>query len=125
MDFENLVPKDTLLNSNESQLRIILSNLISNAIKYKDVGKVKPFVKVYVNRDSQKTEITIEDNGIGISPEHHDKIFESYFTIGSSPDSKGLGLVNVKNAVEKLKGQIKLISEPGIGSKFIIILPIG
>jgi len=107
------------------RLRVVLANLISNAIRYHDPAKSLRFIRVTANRFSDKVEVLISDNGIGIAREHQEKIFESYFTIGNHSDSNGLGLSNVKDAVVKLNGKITVDSKPGEGSTFKVVLPTG
>jgi len=125
MRFENLIPTDLHIHSNTTQLRIILSNLISNAIKYSDPSKLdQRFVKIAAEQLSFQISIRIEDNGIGIPETFHQQVFESYFTIGSNANSNGLGLSNVKEAVSKLNGTISLDSKEGVGSTFIVRFPL-
>lgn len=124
INFQNIIPNDLIIKTDENLLRIILGNLLSNSIKYFDPLKEKPFVKISASVYESLVEIMVEDNGIGIATEHQGKVFETYYTINQSDENKGLGLANVKNAVEKLQGNIQLISEPGQGTKFIVSLPI-
>ena len=122
---ENDIPKDLVIKSDPVRLRVVLANLISNAIRYHDPAKSLRFIRVTANRFSDKVEVLISDNGIGIAREHQEKIFESYFTIGNHSDSNGLGLSNVKDAVVKLNGKITVDSKPGEGSTFKVVLPTG
>jgi PAS domain S-box-containing protein len=108
-----------------TRLRIILSNLISNAIRYHDDSKSNQFIKISAIKHPLLMEISIEDNGKGIAKENLQRIFDPYFTIGNHSDSNGLGLSNVKDAVLKLKGTIDVDSELGVGSVFRIDIPTG
>ena len=63
------------------------------------------------------------NNGIGIAAEHHKRIFDSYYKLSDRSDSNGLGLSNVKDAVQKLQGTIEVESTLGLGSIFKIQLP--
>lgn len=72
-------------------------------------------------------ELSIADNGIGIDPTYKDKVFEKFFRVpaGDTHNTKGygLGLSYVAHVVRKHKGTIEVESKPGLGSKFIIVLP--
>ena len=100
----------------------IMSNLISNAIKYKTTTSI-PYIKINAIKEKRKTLITIEDNGIGIDlVKNKDKIFGMYKTFHNNPDSIGLGLFMTKNKVNVLGGTISLESEVNKGSCFKLIL---
>jgi PAS domain S-box-containing protein len=122
--FENAIPEDCLVLSDPSRLRIIFSNLISNAIRYHDAKKVDKQIIVRCDRTALTISFSIEDNGLGIADEHQSNIFETYYTIGNAVGSSGLGLSNVRDAVEKLRGKIELKSKLGEGSAFTIVLPL-
>jgi signal transduction histidine kinase len=109
--------------SDSIRLRTVVANLLSNAIKYYDPDKTEPFVKisVYINEDF--CEIRFLDNGIGIEPQHQDRIFELFFRAADHVQGTGLGLFIVKDTVEKLKGVIEVTSTVGLGSTFTIQLP--
>jgi PAS domain S-box-containing protein len=124
MKFVNAVRHELNLNSDKALLRSIFSNLISNAIKYSDETKQDSFVEVSCSEFPLIVEIRVRDNGIGISDEHHARIFETYYTVEKRPDSNGLGLSNVKDAVFKLNGTIDFESKSGEGTTFRIQLPV-
>jgi PAS domain S-box-containing protein len=107
------------------KIRIILSNLISNAIRYHDDAKKFKFIKIRAVKHPLLLEIIVEDNGIGIAIENQQRIFDPYFTIGNHSESNGLGLSNVKDTVQKLRGTIDLDSSLGRGSIFRIDIPMG
>ncbi len=102
----------------------VLLNLLSNAEKYSTGEK-----KIIINSEMIKNYIAIEiiDNGIGIHPKYHKKIFKPFYRVNDplSKDIKGigLGLAYVKHIVTGHKGKIKVQSEIGHGSKFTILLP--
>jgi len=104
-------------------IKIIINNLISNAFKYSDPTKEYQFIKVKVRSDADNLIIKIEDNGIGISKEFHQKVFEMFYILDASKRGTGLGLYIIKQSVEKLGGTIHLDSTLGEGSKFAITLP--
>lgn len=112
------------LVTDKSLINNILHNVIINAIKYSDRNKTNPFVKIASKVINDKVELIIEDNGEGIAEELQKNIFDMFFRGNTKSSGTGLGLYIVKNAVEKLGGEIELISKEGKGSKFTIILPL-
>ncbi|MBP6532119.1 MAG: PAS domain-containing sensor histidine kinase [Bacteroidia bacterium] len=109
--------------SDKNRVNIILNNLISNAITYQDPKNSDPLVNVKVDMTDTETNIVVKDNGIGISKELQEKIFDMFFRGSESSDGSGLGLYIVKESVEKLKGKIVVNSIPGKGSEFSILIP--
>jgi signal transduction histidine kinase len=107
------------------QLQQIIINVVSNAIRYTESGSIKI---TYHLLDDRKWEFIVADTGIGIAPENQQQIFEPYFRCPSQkshlPDSTGLGLTIVSRLVQLLQGEIKLVSQIGIGSSFAVILPL-
>lgn len=108
--------------SDELRLKIIISNLISNAIKYADTNKQNMFINIKTYTVDGTHKIEVADNGIGINEEYKESIFEMYFGTNKNKGS-GLGLYIVKEAVENIKGNIAVVSEKTIGSKFIVTIP--
>lgn len=104
------------------RLKIIISNLISNAIKYADNNKQEMVITVKTSLVDGFHNIEVSDNGIGINDEFKDLIFEMYFGTNKNKGS-GLGLYIVKEAVENIKGNISVVSESTVGSKFIVTIP--
>jgi PAS domain S-box-containing protein len=109
--------------SDKSRLIIILNNLISNAIRYQNSGVAKPFVDIKINTSDTETGIIIRDNGIGINKENIEKIFEMFYRVSEDSIGSGLGLYIVKETIDKLKGNIKVESEPGVGTTFQLHIP--
>ncbi|WP_121969069.1 sensor histidine kinase [Leptolyngbya sp. BC1307] len=107
------------------RLQQVLTNLISNAIRYTDSGSVD--VTCYEVEGGQWA-IAVRDTGRGISPEQHAQIFEPYFRAGGegsyAPESSGLGLTIVNKLVRLLQGRIELVSAVGEGSTFTVFLPV-
>lgn len=114
------VSPELKLVSNEFLMRTILQNLIDNSIKYQDTARAQPQVLIDLERRGNTTCITVEDNGIGIDPSLHEKIFDMYFRTEESGTGSGLGLYLVKKAVEKLDATMSLRSSPGQGSRFTL-----
>ncbi len=109
--------------SDLGRLNVILNNIISNAIKYKDISKEKSFVKLNINCNKEHAIIIIEDNGIGITDKDKDKVFEMFYRATKLSTGSGLGLYIVKEAIEKLNAEIELESEIRVGTKFTITIP--
>lgn len=101
----------------------IFRNLISNAIKYRQTEGVRSEVTIKVHVDHLRAEINFADNGIGIDEANLNKIFEMFYRATEQSDGSGIGLYIVKNAVDKLGGQISVSSRPGHGTRFNIVLP--
>jgi signal transduction histidine kinase len=111
------------VRADKQRLSMVLNNLISNAIRYQNQQIENPFVDIEVNTSDTETDITVKDNGIGISAEQHNKIFEMFYRVSEASVGSGIGLYIVKEAVDSLNGKINLLSEPGKGSEFRITIP--
>lgn len=112
----------TELKSDETRLKIIFNNLLSNAIKFHQPEK-QSFIKVIAQDNSTHYEFTVEDNGIGISKEYKEKIFDMFFRANETVQGSGLGLYILKETLSRLNGTIKVESALGEGSKFIVQIP--
>ena len=119
-----IVVGDTHLQGDRLHLLSVVFNLLDNALKY---GNSNRAVKFELKEKENEVELTVADNGIGISPEYQDRIFEKFFRVplGNTHNTKGygLGLSYVSHVVQRHKGKIEVESQPGLGSKFIITLP--
>ncbi|EIJ43399.1 PAS domain S-box [Beggiatoa alba B18LD] len=114
-----------IIHIDEKRLRQILINLLSNALKFTQIG----FITLQLEFDNEKLQIQVKDTGIGIAPEYLDKIFLPFYQIGNNEEIKrvegtGLGLTITKTVVELLKGKLEIHSELGKGSTFQVELPI-
>ena len=123
----NNVPKTMISYGDPFMIREIYSNIISNAIKYTFDGYV--IVSIDFKSDESMLVLSVKDTGVGIAEEHHMLIFEEFEQI--SPDSmnsyakgSGLGLAITKGLVKQLEGDIRFESERGLGTEFIVELPI-
>lgn len=111
--------------SSKVRLTQILENLISNAIKYKDMSKANQFVKISFLNKNNKQLCIVEDNGIGIPNEFKDQVFNMFQRFHPKiAYGSGLGLYIIKKHVEKMKGKITFVST-NKGTKFIVELPKG
>jgi PAS domain S-box-containing protein len=117
------IRQNTGFISDKKRLSIILNNLISNAIKYQDVKKQSPYVKVIIKTDDDKAILVVEDNGIGIAHKDHEKIFEMFYRASKLSAGSGLGMYIVKETIDKLNGTIQLASQPHVGTRFLIVIP--
>jgi signal transduction histidine kinase len=109
--------------SDAYRLTVILNNLISNAIKYRDTNKKQSFIHIRVQVTEASLQIHFEDNGIGVLPELTEKIFQMFFRATERSEGAGLGLYIVKETVNKLNGVITISSRPGLGTAFEIEIP--
>lgn len=107
----------------ELRLKMILNNLISNAIKYADLTKDQPFLKLSIEANDKVVRLVVEDNGQGINREDQKKVFDMFFRSTDSKLGSGIGLYIVKEAADKMGGKIYLSSELRQGAKFEIELP--
>jgi PAS domain S-box-containing protein len=107
-----------------AHLQQLFQNLIGNSIKYRSPGR-PPVVHVSAERQDRFWMFSVSDNGIGIAPEHREKIFGLFKRLHSSEEysGTGLGLVICQRVVERYDGRIWVESEPGQGSTFRFTLP--
>lgn len=117
------VPESILVEADEALLLSAVTNLISNGIKY---GKNSGHVVISASRLEHGAEIVIADNGIGISEEQLDRIWDRFYRVDDVRNdefgSSGLGLSMVKSIVELHGGTVTVHSSPGIGTEFRILL---
>ncbi|TAF65188.1 MAG: PAS domain-containing sensor histidine kinase [Cytophagales bacterium] len=114
------VEQSVVFFSDTRRLYIILNNLISNAIRYHNPYAEQPILKIIARVDSKKAHILVSDNGIGIADEHLEKVFNMFYRANSTKVGSGLGLYIVKETVQKLGGSIKVTSQLGEGTTFVI-----
>lgn len=104
------------------QMKIVLSNLIANSVKYHNINQENPFIHVAFQRTGKNVRIEVEDNGRGIPKEALPKIFDMFYRAETGVEGTGLGLYIVKEALTKINGKIEVKSEYGVGSTFTITL---
>jgi signal transduction histidine kinase len=104
-------------------LEQVLTNLLANALKFARPN-VEPRIVIRGQHEGPRCRLTIEDNGIGIAPEHRERIFRLFERLHSQHEfpGTGVGLAIVKSYIEKMGGAVGLESEPGQGSRFWIQL---
>lgn len=122
----HFLPSKTIIKLmfDSEKLEIVLSNLISNAFKYTPEGG-----RIILSVEDVGNEVVfmVEDNGIGIDKEFHEQIFDRFFQVNPSQTTSmgdGIGLSFVKYLVELHGGYVRLESEPGKGTKFILGIPV-
>lgn len=103
------------------QLRSILFNLVSNAIKFRSPDR-DPEVLISTRQEDHYMLIAVKDNGIGIDPKKQDAIFSKFFRIEKSVEGSGIGLHLVKTLVKNSGGKVEIESQLGQGSEFKIYL---
>jgi CheY-like chemotaxis protein len=119
---------DKVFSSDETRLRQVLTNLIGNAYKFTDKGKVQCRAEmVSCDSDTAKVFFSVEDTGIGMSAEQQQIIFDAFNQAETSTTRRfggtGLGLTISKKIVAKLGGDLELKSNPGKGSHFFFSVP--
>lgn len=106
------------------QLRQVFGNLINNALEYS--GDEPPTVRVFAERDGDRWIVGVEDDGIGIEPEHEDRVFDVFQRLHTQEEhgGTGIGLALAQRIVERHEGDIWVESTPGEGSTFYCSLPV-
>jgi len=124
LDFNTVIPQSLYVAGDRDRLYQVITNLISNAIKYTEKG----FVYLCAKAMDDKAIILVQDSGIGISRDEQGKIFDQFYRIDNLVTRKaggtGIGLSIVKKIVAMHNGEITVQSEPGQGSTFEISLPL-
>ena len=106
-----------------TQINQVLSNLVDNALKYLDSARPGR-IKVTGTVEDGRAIYTVEDNGIGIAPEHQSRVFEIFHRLNPSATSgEGLGLTIAQKILERQNGKIWLNSKVGEGTQFFVSLP--
>jgi signal transduction histidine kinase len=114
------------IQADRDKLRQCLVNLCSNAVKFTPAGGVITVAAEAEGPD--RVAIRVSDNGIGISEEHLDKVFDVFYQVDGSSTREyggaGLGLAIVRSFVEAHGGKVHVRSTPGNGSVFVMTLPV-
>ncbi len=112
------------VRANPERLKLVWTNLISNAIKYTEPGGI---IAIALKQTDGRLVATVRDTGIGVPPEDQERIFEEFYRANNArvtcPVGTGVGLAIVQRIIENYGGTIWLESELGLGSKFTFILP--
>ncbi|WP_020681838.1 PAS domain S-box protein [Marinobacterium rhizophilum] len=112
-----------VLTGDRSQLVQLLINLIGNSLKYR--GNEAPKIRIEADRLDAEWRLMVQDNGIGIDPRYHDRIFEIFERLHDqrSHPGSGIGLAVCRRVVHRHGGRIWVESEPGTGSRFYFTIP--
>jgi signal transduction histidine kinase len=127
IELETHISGPVLVDADRLRMTQILYNLLSNAVKFTPKGGR---IRIDAGTAEGMARITVGDTGIGIPPDEHAAIFESFHQVGAAAGSgmregTGLGLPITRRLVEEHGGRIWLESEPGKGSRFTFTIPLG
>jgi two-component system phosphate regulon sensor histidine kinase PhoR len=115
----------TPIRCDENKLRQVLVNLVDNAVKYSPEGGR---VELRVRSENGSCQIEVADEGLGIAPDEHERIFEKFYRLDPQQTQgvggSGLGLYICRELVERMNGRLNVESEPGKGSRFTVELPL-
>ncbi len=119
------IDEDVSVESDKELVRIVLENLIDNAIKfYNDSDRVKSFVKIHITTTPNAgAKVRVIDNGIGISESSPGKLFQMFSRLSERSETGGIGLYITKTATEKIGGKVGLLTTPEGYTEFYVIFP--
>ncbi len=112
-----------LILIDKERFKIVLNNILTNAIKYTDTNKPLKWIKIKICMEDGNLLLEVEDNGKGIEANHIPFIFDMFYRGTNESDGSGLGLYIVKEVVTKMNGGIDLKSELGSGTRVSISIP--
>ncbi len=120
----DLHPEPLLVLGDRARLGQAFRNLVDNAEKFSDFSGT---VELALTREGDEIHCRISDRGIGIPPEEHERIFETFYQVDGSSTREypglGIGLAVVREVMELHGGRVEVTSEPGEGSQFLVVLP--
>ena len=123
VDISVNINQSSPLTTDHARVLIILSNLISNGIKFFDKEKEKRLVRIDARVSANELEVVVEDNGIGISKEDLPQVEDMFFRASNQSFGSGMGLYIVKNALNQIEGAFRIDSDRGKGTKAIVTIP--
>jgi signal transduction histidine kinase len=108
-----------LVQGNATLLEHVLCTLLDNAIKFVNPG-TRPFIQIWTEQRDGNVRLCVRDNGIGIEPQYHERIFRPFERLHSPQayEGTGIGLAIVKEGMKRMNGQAGVQSAPGQGSLF-------
>ena len=110
-----------ILKTDADKLHQILNNLLNNAFKFTNEGKIE--LGYFINPVEEKMIIYVKDTGIGIQNEHKDKVFNHFYQANQATEGSGLGLTISQSLVKLIGGKLNFESKEGEGSTFFVELP--
>lgn len=111
------------LYTDESRLRVVLTHLISNAIRYQDNKKRKNRLEIFLRVNDTSCTVQIRDNGIGMTDEIKSNLFQLFYRGTEESSGAGVGLYIAREVVTKMRGKISVTSIAGKGSCFSFSIP--
>jgi|GEM_PF-4737332 len=123
VEIEYDIHQQIKFRSDKSRLKIIFGNLISNALRYADLRKEKPQIKIQADIKEKEVIVKIQDNGQGIKKEHQKRIFDMFYRANTYCNGSGLGLYILNETIKKINGSVHVESEYGVGSTFTVNFP--
>ena len=125
VELVNQLAPELLAFADKDQVRLVLRNLISNALKFTSAGG---YVRLSAEAEKNMVQIAVEDTGIGMTSEDMQKLFvrDSLWSVHGTKNEKGLGLglLLCKEFIEKNQGELTVASTPGVGTTFRFSLPL-
>ncbi len=120
--FEVKIPENLALWTDRQSILTVLTNLLTNAIKFHNLEKPEPVIRLTAFEDGEMIQLTVTDNGIGIAPNQVDRVFGMFYRASAKTEGTGLGLYIVREIVEKLGGSIAVSSQEHEGTTFYVSL---
>lgn len=117
------LPPLTWVLADRNRLAVILNNLLANSIKYRR-PETECWIRISARLEGGGLWLQVSDNGIGIAPEHLDRVFEMFYRATEISQGSGLGLYIVKEIVDKMKGTLKIESVLDQGTEVTVRLPL-
>lgn len=109
--------------NDKTRFQMVLNNLISNGIKYQREDEPNKKLSITVDESDGGIKLTVSDNGIGVEKEDMENLFDMFYRATSQNTGSGIGLYIVREAINKLEGNIEVNSEPGEGTTFVVTIP--
>lgn len=118
----HLPPDDIRIDTDAQRLRQVMENLIGNAVKFTTEG----YIEIGCSRtgDGKGVSLFVADTGQGIAAQMRERIFDRFYKIDDFKQGAGLGLSVCKTIIEGMGGRIEVSSQPGMGSRFTVEIPI-
>lgn len=117
------IKQDFAVYTDPFRLKVILNNLVSNALRYSRPEHREAYVKVYAHAKRDELTLIVEDNGQGIPEKHLSRIFDMFYRADNRKAGSGLGLYIVRETLSKLQGKIEVESEIDQGTTLRVRIP--